>query len=939
MSDTPPTAATLVRPGRLAAGHGQVTPQSRDLVAERRAVTLRAPTASTAPLGPNGPNGPNASLGSLGSNGSNGSIQSIGTNQSIESGRSIGPVGSVDTDPPGMPDLATAIRSLVTPSAVIAAPSGSLTLIPDTAPRPTQARCAAPRDRTDQAVAPPAYEPILASRGAFDPAMHEGVAHIFQALLGPEAVYRTDTRWNIASPTAVVELQTKLGTANLMFVAYASPRRMAIYFAQDIDSHHAVAPLLHIHAYMGDRHRVDIGTVRIVDARRRIRCAPGRCGAGSAFARKPDAPCTVPGATMSAEVAIAEAIALDANTTPVRSRMSVGRLLEVESTSIGMLRRLRKLTCRPIDYVFLRDPAVRVANSSAPTIREYQTLGALANRLRDLRITGHAQPMSIHARRLLDEDIVTSVARGLDYCATDSSETARLSVACAVLYLQLLGRLIDDRILTARAVWDMLKTPAGAYLSSMLGFRARALPDFDAAMVGLFDAMTEARMQRRSIASVVVQPPDSEYDGLLKELASSWGNLPQRAKDLVQELEGRRFATRTTLMLCPKRIKKIHDRAFTTLDKASRILGPRRMTQNVPVADILDRFRETITPAAIARMSRTHMEATVRANSPTQTLAEQRKFQAQVKDALDDAWRNVLPAEAAPPPHTRAMLEDACAAYGDDVICARKPALDRIREMALDRYEAFVARHPDASKAHVAQMFQASIDATRSQHKALMEAERVAPGASTQTLLLHGSEQVTRAAQAVKLSRLATLATVACTAKATLDNAKRAADAHASHHRRLGQRQAEASAVSRESARLRTAALVQMAAPPGQRTEADPHGQEGARRQGHAHATSDALRRANLARHAFSSPSLASSTLSLTASEMSFGSLLQSLPEFPVVPCESPGGRRGASGSPQHAQQSQRSERSERSQSSLSSRSSPIDAQPETRMSPGACTG
>ncbi|VVE71235.1 hypothetical protein PCA31118_03789 [Pandoraea captiosa] len=914
MSDTPPPAATLVRPGRLAAttDHREVTPPSHDLLAEQRAMTLRAPTGPREPT------------------------------EWTELGKPDSPVGSVDGVRSGMPDLATAIRALVAPCAVIAPRSGSLPPIAHMAPHPTQIGRVALHVRTgrtdqmDQALAPPAYEPILASRGAFDPARHEGVAHLFQALLGPDAVYRSGTGWNIASPTAVVEMQTTIGTANLMVVAYASPKRMAIYFAQDIDAHHAVAPRLHIHECMGDRHRVDIGAVRVVDARRRIRCAVGKKRADSAFARNPDVPCTVPDAPTSAEVAIAEAIALDANAMPVRSRMSVSRLLDVESTSIGMLRHLRKLTRRPIDYVFLRDPAVRLANSNVPTIREYQTLGALANRLRDLRIAGDAQRMSMLARRLLDTDIVTSVARGLDYCATDSSETARLSVKCAVLYLQLLGRLIDDRILTARAVWDMLKTAAGAYLTSMLGFRARTLPDFDAAMVGLFDAMAEARIQRKSIASIVVQPPDSEYDGLLKELSSSWGNLPQRAKDLVQELEGKRFATRTSLMLCPKRIKEIHDRAFATLDKASKILGPRRLTQNAPVAEILDKFRATITPAAIARMSRTHMEATVRANSPALSTEEQRTFEAQVNDALDDAWRNVLPSEAAPSAHTRTTLSDACAAYGGDVSRARKPTLDHVRETALDRYEAFVARYPDASETRVRQAFRASIDATRLQHKTFVEANRVAPGTSTQALLLHGSERVARAAQAEKASRLATLATVACSAKATREHAKRAAEAHASHQRRVGQWQAQASAASHERAQSRTAALMWMAARSAQQTQAVAHAPEETISGEQAHATSDALRRVKLTRRARSAPSLASSTLSLTASELSFGSFLQSLPEFPAVPCESPGSRRDASASSPHALHTLHAQHA---QCSVTSLSSPIDAQPETHVSPGACTG
>lgn len=655
------------------------------------------------------------------------------------------------------------------------------------------------------------YRPILASRDAFDPETHDAIARIYQGLLGCDAVYRQEDRWNIASPSGVRDLQAKVGIANLTFVVFRTHHGLAIYFAQDIDAHTAAAPILAIQRRMGGLDAIVDGPITIIDARRREQRALRAPAASSAFARASDSCPNAPARITPADAAIAEAMRFDAREIPVRSRLHVSRLVELESASVAMFWPLRALARRSIHYVFLRDTAVRQVNSNVPTVREYQRLAVLANRLRDLRIVGNAVVIMQEALALLDKAIVTSIAKGLQFADSDSKAMAALSMQCAIRYLELLARFIDDNVLSPESVWTMLKTTEGAHLLAMLGFRARITPDLDAAIFGLLDAFVEARVLRTSIASLLVRPKRLEHKSFLKELSAHWQTLTPRVKQFVQALEIRRFAARTTLGRSPACIEQIYSRGFRRLNSGSRLQGVRRETQCPAVHKTLDRLCRALSPAAIAQISRAILEQNIRVNSPTITIDEQHAFRAAVKDTVDNGWRKELPDECAPRRYVEAVIKDVGPEYGLALANARKAATDRIRETALDAYETFLTQHPDASARRVLDIYTGHLETTRAQYRALIEGVGAPPCPSPETALALCGQAACVNAATLKARRATTPSAAAGSAGAALDAEKRAIAEQARQDRLMRQAEQTARANARAVAQSRLEWLAEVA--------------------------------------------------------------------------------------------------------------------------------
>ncbi|VVE56762.1 hypothetical protein [Pandoraea anhela] len=639
--------------------------------------------------------------------------------------------------------------------------------------------------------------PVPEAYPSVAPHTREIVPKLYQALLGEEAVFQTDGKWNIATPSGVIEMQSRLQIDNLMVVVFCTETTTFVYFAQDVDPHRASAPQLHIDRRVGSGDTVRLGELTIVNARRRYSRLYPEAAGRSAFARAPETAHTLAPATKSAEEVIAAAIRRDIENSKICTRLHVNRLVDVENSSANFLLPLRAITDRAIDFVFLRDSGVRVANSPLSPIRGLQALAVVTNELRDKLMLGQSASLKLISRKLLEPEIVTTLAKGIQFLNSDTKTTAALFRKTTTNYLRLLAVLMSDGVVEQLAVWNMLKSREGQHLTSMLGREAGYDLPLGRAMMGLLDEFSDQHALLSSIRSTLITSKTSRRDGFLRELNRHLKRGAPYAAILKIELESKQYACPTaSLNASANYFESIHNHDFQLRDKLTRKDRMRHAVQHEALGSILDTLRMDLSTEAFIAMATNNLGAELLRDMPTIPLSEQRSYRGLVFSAVENAWQKVLPSDSPPSRVMQSVLSKVGPQIGREIAAARKPRRDHIVENARDNFAKFLRDHPDATQNEVvSKRLQIRRDAM-AEYTGLIRSNGKTLDRSAQSLIAHGSEDASNNAAMLKHQRHVAAATAAAAMTVT------------THAGQTGRREAEDCALpTSQASTLRDAAF------------------------------------------------------------------------------------------------------------------------------------
>ncbi|WP_157123131.1 hypothetical protein [Pandoraea vervacti] len=619
----------------------------------------------------------------------------------------------------------------------------------------------APADMTDVGleelgIAPPVHPPADAPRT--DPAAREIIPKVYRQLLGRSAVFQTHGKWNIGTSYGVVAMQREMHVTNLMVVMFGTASSTFLYFAQDIDPHQTTAPILPIEWLMNTEEKITEGALTIVDARRRVLRATARPG-GSAFAHTSTLAPTISVSTESAEQVIARAIVLDVGDTTIVTRVLASRIVDADTRSTDMLLAIRNATGRAIDYTFLREAGVRVANSHLAPINGLQALAVVFEALRHQVIVGHSASLKLTARKLLEPNIVSTLACAMKHAHSDSKATAELFGKVTVGYLQLLTSLMADGVLESMSVWSMLKTIPGQFLTSMLAVRARYDAAPARAFVRIADQFFIQEVFLTSIRGTFFASTYSQYEGFYREIcaaASSRDPGAAAAREIRDELEAKSFACRTSAKsrISRKNREELFRFPFGSRSKTSH---NRRKAEDMPsesAVELLDGLCTLLCRNTFDQIEKSVLEDALRTDMPTLPCDELRNLRETMTSALEREWRKVLPDDAPPRGVTRSVLETDGKTLGRAIAEARRPARDHIVQEAGEAYVEYLRTHPEATANERVDVRTQLIGVAKAEYEKLIREDSRLVGTSAQVAVASGGQQALASAQTVRAQRV-----------------------------------------------------------------------------------------------------------------------------------------------------------------------------------------
>ncbi|WP_242558523.1 MULTISPECIES: hypothetical protein [Pandoraea] len=620
---------------------------------------------------------------------------------------------------------------------------------------------------------------------AFDPAKHTIVPRIFQAILGPKDVTIADGMWNIGTRSGVIDMQSRLGVADVMYVAFCTSTTTHVYFAREIDAHEGTAPMLWIHGQLGAGNTLFDGKLRVVDARNRVNNVKA-VSRSSAFARAGNSTGTLPPEIQTAEAVIARAIDMDDMPSKIISRVLVGRLSHSETFDSGPLPAVQAVMRRPLDYIFLLDDSVRVVNSNFATVREFQHVAAVMHRLRDQMHAGDRTLMKEEAKQLLSNDVVKTLALGLKHANGDSPATAQLSIRCTTEYLQLLAKLVDDELLAPREVWEMFDSDEGYQLTSMTGMRAGFDEPLGEAFIHAMDALVDAGVLLRCIKILLLSRDKLGNRGFMKEL---WPdrrmNQPPHALKFRQVMFSRKYISESSSFASKFNRRVMVERGLELRHVDSRKPPSQRHVRRQAAAHWLDQLCHRLTHSAMVRMASTACGNHLNKRLTEYTDGEIYEFRSMVTKTVNDAWHQKMPGETPPSRIIDAICEDTMPSYRRALTDARGDCVKAIKQRVLDAYRTFLTRHPDATQDEVESKYEALWRAAFDEYGIALLGTESQSGESARALVVHGSEKASTSAQALKAQQTAAAAFTARSAAAMASASRDAAEQSSSYSQRI----------------------------------------------------------------------------------------------------------------------------------------------------------
>jgi hypothetical protein len=645
-------------------------------------------------------------------------------------------------------------------------------------------------------IPPPAHPPADAPKT--DPNVRDIIPKLYQQMLGSSAVFQVDGKWNIGTPSGVAQMQARLEVSNLMIVTFSTASTTYLYFAQDIDAHQTTAPMLPVEWLMNHADTFDAGRLKLVDARRRVRNASTATAGASAFAYRGMRP-AISSVPAQADQVIAKAIELDVKDHEILTRLHVNRLVDVEVSSTDMLLPLRKVTNRAINYLYLRDAGVRVANSPLRSVRGLQRMACIVNEIRDQWILGHRASMTLSAQKLFDPRLLQNFTNALDHANDDSKETSELFSKAICAYLQLLTALMADSVLTPLTVWDMLKTHDGQRFTSMLGERTRVasashVPADRArcdaaparAYVRLLDQFFIQHVFVSSITSLLVAEPSLKCEGFYRKVfqaAKPGKALAPDAFAIRHELERKGYVGRTAaVQISKKNLKAMHHHAFQVLNATSAPLRDNDLRHAdfdrlAPVDKLLDGLRKLLCSETFERMEHFSFTTTLREDMPTLPTSEHHALRDMMVSTVETAWSRALPWQAIPAKVTRSLIESEGKALGHNVAQARKPARDGIIERAGQAYVQHLRTHPDATKAELTAARERIRAAATAEYRELVGTHSTRNAPATLAAVATSADHASTLATALKTQQIEQTAAAVALGTAALSARERVASA------------------------------------------------------------------------------------------------------------------------------------------------------------------
>ncbi|ALS61351.1 hypothetical protein AT302_17790 [Pandoraea norimbergensis] len=212
-------------------------------------------------------------------------------------------------------------------------------------------------------------------------------------------------------------------------------------------------------------------------------------------------------------------------------------------------------------------------------------------------------------------------------------------------YVQLVAGLLNDNIVSSRAILNALSSVEGRRYISLSGHRASELQPLAEAWASLLHELLAAGVPRAQVLSLLIRMPAGGTSFFVELL-----NAPRVPNDCRRALFNRLSAD--NLMPTYREIRQVEGRLGAMI--LTFRLRPRRQT--IPpisttlhaVEQVIDHIREAISEHVVLKLEADHLSTRLREIMPYVTINEQRALREMVIEAVQTAWSQVLPGETPP---------------------------------------------------------------------------------------------------------------------------------------------------------------------------------------------------------------------------------------------------------------------------------------------------